>query len=346
MPSQTVDQLLDQSIVAYKKDDMGVASKLLAQAIKLDPNSERAWLWISGIVTTDAERLFCIKRLLIINPHNEIAQHGLTLLPPNLEPVPPSLEKARKEDVDICTFPGCDQSVTRIGFKFCYKHWKAVNVPLDPSATLNATSLGEQFKLNSRRMNLVFAELGWITKERKGWVLTQQGKALGAAQKEHHQTGVPYILWPESISGNKVLLATLKSLNGESDEHSPKILKEDNSFRERYAATHRATDGHWVRSKAEMLIDNWLYMSGIAHAYERQLPIEEELYCDFYIPEGKVYIEYWGFEKDPQYNARKKVKQEIYKKYGLSLIELADEHIKNLDDHLPKVLLKFNVVVN
>ena len=95
-----------------------------------------------------------------------------------------------------------------------------------------------------------------------------------------------------------------------------------------------------------MLIDNWLYMSGIAHAYERQLPVEEDAICDFYIPEGKVYIEYWGIENDARYTARKKAKLEIYKKHGLNLIELTDDHIKNLDDHLPKMLLKHNIVVN
>tara|TARA_R110000787_G_scaffold55239_2_gene127641 strand:- start:5078 stop:5230 length:153 start_codon:yes stop_codon:yes gene_type:complete len=33
-----------------------------------------------------------------------------------------------------------------------------------------------------------------------------------------------------------------------------------------------------------MLIDNWLYMAETVHAYERKLPIEEDVYCDFYIP--------------------------------------------------------------
>jgi hypothetical protein len=100
-----------------------------------------------------------------------------------------------------------------------------------------------------------------------------------------------------------------------------------------------------VRSKAELLIDNWLYVSGIVHAYERKLPIEEEAYCDFYIPEGKVYIEYWGLERAPKYEARMQEKKELYEKYELSLIELTDEHIRRLDDYLPKVLLQFNVSV-
>ena len=96
MADTNLDQILSRSITAYKADDMTTASKLLAQVIKQDPNNERAWLWLSGIVSSDAERLFCIKRLLAINPENEIAKHGLTLLPSNLEPVQPSLEKTAR----------------------------------------------------------------------------------------------------------------------------------------------------------------------------------------------------------------------------------------------------------
>jgi len=33
---------------------------------------------------------------------------------------------------------------------------------------------------------------------------------------------------------------------------------------------YRTEDGHWVRSKAELIIDNWLYRGRIVHAYERR----------------------------------------------------------------------------
>ncbi len=120
----------------------------------------------------------------------------------------------------------------------------------------------------------------------------------------------------------------------------------ESSFRDKFPPQHRTTDGHWVRSRAEQLIGNWLYMAGIVHAYERQLPIEEDMYCDFYIPAGKVYLEYWGMERDAKYAARKQAKLALYHKYSLNLIELADEHIRNLDDCLPKLLLKYGVVVS
>jgi hypothetical protein len=53
MPLPTVDELLDQSIAAYQEGDRDSAPELLARVIQLDPNSERAWLWLSGIVTTN-----------------------------------------------------------------------------------------------------------------------------------------------------------------------------------------------------------------------------------------------------------------------------------------------------
>ncbi|MCM3470439.1 hypothetical protein [Brevibacillus borstelensis] len=161
---------------------------------------------------------------------------------------------------------------------------------------------------------------------------------------EYEKTGIPYVTWPESILKNKRLVETFQQLIGEPMEEKDEVQEQnDVSFREKFEAKHRTADGHFVRSKAEMIIDNWLYMSEIVHAYERKLPIEEDVYCDFYLPIGKVYIEYWGMENDPKYLDRKKAKLDIYQKYGFHLIELTDADIQNLDDVFPKKLLKFGI---
>jgi len=98
-----------------------------------------------------------------------------------------------------------------------------------------------------------------------------------------------------------------------------------------------------VRSRGELLIDNWLYMAGILHAYERRLPIEDEAYCDFWIPGGKVYIEYWGIDGDASYEARRRRKLALYRQHSLDLIEVTNEDIDRLDDVLPPKLLRFGV---
>ncbi|MCP8615243.1 glycerol kinase [Salirhabdus salicampi] len=216
--------------------------------------------------------------------------------------------------------------------------------PANDDVLLNATALSKHFGVSKFKMNPILSELGFIQKGLKGWTITKLGLSLGGKQLEYDKTGVPYVNWPKSILKNKRLVETMKELQGNETEEE-KASNQDNplGFREKFEAKHRTADGHYVRSRAEMLIDNWLYMSEIVHAYERKLPVEEDIYTDFYLPVGKVYIEYWGLEDDPKYAARKQEKLNIYEKYGFNLIELHDTDIQNLDDILPKKLLKFGI---
>ncbi|PST87147.1 glycerol kinase [Photobacterium sp. NCIMB 13483] len=217
-----------------------------------------------------------------------------------------------------------------------------ITTPLFDGKKLSATQISTHFKLSSQKINQILDELGWINKAVKGWKVSQSGSRLGGVQKEDSRTGIPYVIWDETVLKNSSLLHSVNEITGINAE----VKSTDNSvsnFRQKFEAKHRAADGHYVRSKAEMLIDNWLYMAGIVHAYERKLPIEEDLYCDFYLPTGKVYIEFWGLEDDPKYASRKKIKQNLYTKYGFNLIELNDNDVQNLDDVLPRMLLKFDI---
>jgi len=63
------------------------------------------------------------------------------------------------------------------------------------------------------------------------------------------------------------------------------------------------------------------------------------------LPAGKVYIEFWGMETDAKYSERKKKKLEFYKKNDIPLIELNDNDILNLDDHLPRKLKNYGIKV-
>ena len=217
----------------------------------------------------------------------------------------------------------------------------------EPIKLITATAIGKAFEFSANKINFILSELGWVDKGLKGWVSTKQGLKQGAIQAEDKKSGIPYVRWPDTILKSKSLLNSIAHVKGE-DTESIEAQETDISdtcaeFRTKFEAKHRSADGHFVRSKAEMLVDNWLYMAEIVHAYERKLPIEEDVYCDFYIPTGKVYIEYWGYENEPKYLARKKKKIELYKKYNFNLIELQDKDVQNLDDVLPRLLLKFGV---
>ncbi|ODS41821.1 MAG: hypothetical protein MSIBF_00130 [Candidatus Altiarchaeales archaeon IMC4] len=121
-----------------------------------------------------------------------------------------------------------------------------------------------------------------------------------------------------------------------SENYQPSESELDESdFRKKFPAKLRTEDGHIVRSRAEQIIDNWLYHKGIVHAYERRVPIEEEVYCDFFIPIGqKVWIEFWGLDEE-KYIRRKEIKKSFYKKYKKNIIELTDKDIEHLDDIMP-----------
>ena len=198
---------------------------------------------------------------------------------------------------------------------------------------ISTSALAKKLSITKVKLDKLLLSLNYIVKDEDGCKLTDLGIENSGEIKEHKMYG-KYIIWNEDMKIPEIREDNVKK-------------KVDNSiksnFREKFIAKHRTADGHMVRSKAEMLIDNWLYMSEIVHAYEKKLPIEEELYCDFYIPKGKIYIEFWGLENEPKYAKRKADKIAIYKKYNFNLIELTDKEVFNLDDVFPRMLLKFGL---
>jgi hypothetical protein len=159
---------------------------------------------------------------------------------------------------------------------------------------LNATAIGKHFDSSSQRLNLLLNELGWIEKTVAGWGLTKLGKTLGGKQFEHETSGGSYVLWPDTVLQNKDLLEQFQETPKEkpvTKVENPITSKSDtetvDDFRKKYPAEYRTKDGHYVRSKAELTIDDSLYLWGIAHAYEKKLPnTTENVYSDFHIPSG------------------------------------------------------------
>lgn len=116
----------------------------------------------------------------------------------------------------------------------------------------------------------------------------------------------------------------------------------DLDYRKKWPANYRCEDGHYVRSKSEMLIDNWLYSHGICHAYEKAVfsnSRSDQYICDFYVPSYDLYIEFWGLDSplNSQYQEKKYVKTNFYKVNNYRLIELSDDEIMLLDDKLGKI---------
>ncbi|MGY8870269.1 MAG: hypothetical protein ACKVJE_07475 [Pseudomonadales bacterium] len=220
---------------------------------------------------------------------------------------------------------------------------EAVVVAYEKDDLHSAANIGQKVELSARQVNALFSELGWVDRHHKGWQLTEQGRALGGVQKESQKTGIPYVLWPLAFIQHLAFQRSLKALKGDLGQAlglNESASEEVSAFRKKFPANFRAVDGHQLRSKAEVLIDNWLYLADIAHAYERRLPIEEDVYSIFYIPAGKIYVELWEHESDPEYQKIKQQKLQAYSKYGLTLLELCKSDIESLDDVMPRLLLK------
>lgn len=134
-------------------------------------------------------------------------------------------------------------------------------------------------------------------------------------------------------------------INNNKQNKCKKDTFNDRDFREQWPRNIQCEDGHYVRSKGEKIIDDWLYHHNIVHAYEKSVYMPSNpndiVLSDFYIPKGDVYIEFWGITDNPTYEARKEYKINLYNKNNYKRIDLEDTHINRIDDIMPRELGKY-----
>ena len=112
------EELLNAGIESAKNGDKAKAARLLAESVKLNPNSEQAWLWLGGCLTTPKEKEYCFKRVLTINPANAQAKKQLEKL---TAPASPSIKasvptshrvtptSSREKSISESSLKGSDQ---------------------------------------------------------------------------------------------------------------------------------------------------------------------------------------------------------------------------------------------
>ena len=100
-------------------------------------------------------------------------------------------------------------------------------------------------------------------------------------------------------------------------------------------------DGHIVRSKGELILDNHLHRLGILHEYERTIRVRgNPIKYDWYLPKQDIYIEYWGFF-GKEYEKRKEEKLNLYRKGKLKLISIENEMFSDIYSTLENELRKY-----
>lgn len=71
------DPLLDEAISAILANDRRKAREVLTRLVKVDPKNSRYWLWLSTVVDSSKETIYCLQETLKYDPENPVARRGL-----------------------------------------------------------------------------------------------------------------------------------------------------------------------------------------------------------------------------------------------------------------------------
>jgi hypothetical protein len=78
--SPNVHRIIVDAITAIRSGDKARGRTLLAQALRIDPRNETAWLGMASVAETPERRRECLERALTINPNSQIARRALQKL--------------------------------------------------------------------------------------------------------------------------------------------------------------------------------------------------------------------------------------------------------------------------
>ncbi|MCE7737109.1 MAG: hypothetical protein GPJ54_19640, partial [Candidatus Heimdallarchaeota archaeon] len=106
-------------------------------------------------------------------------------------------------------------------------------------------------------------------------------------------------------------------------------------------STYIADDGDEVKSRAELVIDNFLTSNQIKHEYEKKITINGKILSpDWYLPDCDAYIEFWGMESNQNYSEKQLKKLKVYAKSDLRVLSLNNPHLEN-GPYMAKTILGF-----
>lgn len=189
-----------------------------------------------------------------------------------------------------------------------------------PEAPLTVSQLGGKLGLPARLLNLLLAERGWQQKAAKGWLLTEDGHALGGQQHRAEDSYIPFVTWPERL------------------EQEPRLL----------AAIHRlrqgeALDGRPLKDANHGRVANWLFLHGISFAVQwgQGLPLP----ISFYLPGPRIAIQLWE-PADGAAAIKQRLAMEQWLKHrpAITLEAVEADDLGRLDQWLPGQLLRAGLV--
>lgn len=76
------EQQIQTAIAALRRGQRGLSRRLLEGILRVSPNSEQAWFWLSQVVERAEEKRFCLEQVLSLNRRNALARRELAVLGP------------------------------------------------------------------------------------------------------------------------------------------------------------------------------------------------------------------------------------------------------------------------
>jgi hypothetical protein len=75
-----MNEITKEGIRVFQAGDRQKAARILAHAVRIDVRDEEAWYWLSACVDDLEQKLYCLRRVLHINPQNAKARRRLERL--------------------------------------------------------------------------------------------------------------------------------------------------------------------------------------------------------------------------------------------------------------------------
>lgn len=106
---------------------------------------------------------------------------------------------------------------------------------------------------------------------------------------------------------------------------------------------YRTKDGHWVRSKSEREIANFLFDRRIPYIYEKRIHLDgRDLRPDFFLPDvaGGLFLEHFGLDT-AEYLANANDRVLRFRKAGLRLVATSEKEAGDMETALQRKLQPF-----
>ena len=116
------------------------------------------------------------------------------------------------------------------------------------------------------------------------------------------------------------------------------------SLSENAVVTRKGEEGKWEISDYENKETYSIEKKGEKRKVYKKSRIP--MWCDWYLPDYDIYVEYWGMMGDTHYQRRREKKEAEYERLQLKLLSIGSENLNNLDEKLRKKFRELGVVID